>query len=1094
MRLMMTALLLLSVGPILAEDNPEARILRYPDIHGDKITFSYAGDIYLVDADGGTARRLTSHVGQELFPRFSPDGKHIAFSGEYGGNRQVYVIGVNGGVPKQLTWYNDVGPMPPRGGFDNQVLDWTPDGKHVLFRGNRLPWGVRMGRYYTVPVDGGLETALDVPEAGTGMFSPDGKKVVYTPIAREFRTWKRHRGGRAQDVWVYDLEGETSLRLTDHIMTDNQPVWVGDSIYFTSDRNFTLNLFKIAPTGGEPVQVTQHKDFDVLWPSAGPKRIVYEHAGFIRRFDPASGEDVKISVQVYGDFQETMPRVRALRDFVEGADISPTAKRVAVAARGDIFTLPAEHGAVRQITRGSNARDRDVAWSPDGRHLAYWSDADGTYQLYVADQSGEGEPRKVTTDQKFYPGPPVWSPDSKKIAFSDKEPKLYIVDVASGARTEVYHLRYNYFTEFSWSHDSKNLAFTKGQANGFSSIWNWDLEAGTETQLTSSYINSNNPAFSPDGKYLYFVSSRDMNLEFSSWEFEYLYNNSDRIYVATLRPDVANPLAARSDEETPKEPEAEAPKEEAKDEGKKKKGKKGKKAKKDEDKPKAEEAKPTLVADGFESRVFVLPMSAGSYGNLIPTKDGLMYASGGSVHKFTWSSRSSKEVMARVGGFSLSADEKKILYFSRGSLMLAPASPGAKGKALNMNDMKSTVDPKAEWAQIYRDAALIISDWFYDGNMHGYDWDALVAKYKPMADAAMSRADLDYVLGELGGELVAGHYYVNSGDYPSVTRHNNGLLGAEIVAHESGYYQIESIMPGENWHPNFRSPLREVGVNVNAGDFILAVDGVAIKTDENFYRSLEHKGDKLVTLTVNDKPSMEGARHERVRTVTRETNLRYLAWTQERMEMVTKLSNGRIGYLHMPNTAVDGNRELFKHFYAQMDKDAMIFDARYNGGGFIPFSMIRLIDRPVFSYWARRGIEPFRTPGYAHVGPKATLMNHYSSSGGDAFPYYFRERGLGKLFGTRTWGGLIGLSGGPGFVDGGSLSVPMFRFYDEDGVWQVENEGVAPDVEVYDTPHLVAKGEDPTLEAAIKHLLEELEKNPPKAPVEPKAPDESKLP
>jgi len=1051
-----------------AAEAPEARILRFPDIHEDLITFSHAGDIYIVDADGGTAHRLTSHDGRELFPKFSPDGKHIAFSGEYTGSRQVFVVPVTGGVPKQLTWYNDVGPMPPRGGFDYQVLDWTRDGKSVLFRGNRLPWGVRMGKYFTVPVDGGLEQALPVPEGGTGMYDPSGTKLVYTPIAREFRTWKRYRGGRAQDVWIYDLEADTSRALTSHTMTDNMPMWVGDEIFFTSDRDFTLNLYRISPDGGTPEPVTRHDVFDVLFPSAGPKRIVYEHGGFLRRYDPANGEDVGLEVHIYGDFRETMPKTINVADFVETGDLSPDGKRVAMAARGDIFSIPASEGQIRNLTDTSGVRERNPAWSPDGRWIAYLSDASGEYELYVCAQDGSGEPRRLTDGIDVWAFAPVWSPDSAHLAFSDKSPRLSIVDVESGEITEIHRNTNTYFNQLDWSHDGQWLAYGKDNPNGFTNLWVYDLGEKKHHQLTTEYLNSYAPSFSPDGKYLYFISSRDMNLTFSSYEFDFLYENSDRIYAAALRDEVPNPFAPENAEVTIKEDEDAPADEEAPKKGKKKDKKKEKPAE-----------PPAIQVDGFHKRVFVLPISSGNFNGLAALEGGVLYTQQGTLNHFSLESEKSEKVLDGIGFWTLSSDGKTVAYSSRGSYFTAPVKPGTKGEKIDLSDLEMRIDPKAEWAQIYRDAARLIRDWFYDENLHGYDLDALVEKYQPLVDSLVSRADLDYVLGELGGELVAGHYYVNSGDQVGVARKENGLLGVELEAHASGYYRIARILPGENWQPDFRSPLRDVGVDAGEGDFILAVDGRTIRTDENFYAALEHKGNQVVTLTVNDKPSTEGARETRVRTITGETNLFYLDWIESRKRMVEEDSDGRVGYIHLPNTSFDGYRELYRNFYAQIEKDALILDARYNGGGFIPFHMIELLQRPVLSYWTRRGIEPMRTPAYTHTGPKAALVNGYSSSGGDAFPHYFRQRGLGKLIGTTTWGGLIGLSGNPGFVDGGSISVPMFRIFDEDGNYIIENVGVSPDIEVEDTPHLVARGEDPTLEAAVKHLLEELEKNPP---------------
>jgi len=1065
----------------LASDAPEARILRFPDIHENWITFSHAGDIYLVSADGGGAHRLTSHEGRELFPKFSRDGKQIAFSAEYGGSRQVYVVPVSGGVPKQLTWYNDVGTMPPRGGFDYQVLDWTPDGE-VLFRGNRIAWGIRMGKFFTVPTDGGTEVALPIPEGGTGMLSPDGKTMVYTPIAREFRTWKRYRGGRAQNVWTYDLEANTSQKLTDHVMTDNMPMWIGDAIYFTSDRENTLNLYRISPDGGAVTKVTDHDDFDVLFPSAGPKRIVYEYGGTLRVFDPASGADKKVPVQIFGDFPETMPHVKNVENFVGGGDIAPDGKRVIVEARGDLFSVPAEKGTIRNLTDTQGVRERDPVWSPDGRWVAYLSDESGSYELYVRAQDGSGEARQLTDGIGKWPFSPSFSPDSKYLAFTDKTPRLNIVAVDGGEITEIHRNRYTYGVQSDWSHDSQWLVYTKDNPNGFSSLQAYDLTSGEHHALTSVRWNCFSPSFSPDGKYLYFLSSRDMNLTFSSYEFDFLYQDSTRIYAATLRNDIPNPFSPMSDEVTVAEPKQEEPEAEPE----KKKKKKGKKEAAEEP-----EKVPSLQIADFERRVFVLPVSSGNYGNIEGTEKGVLYQEGGTLHHFDLESQKPQTILENINLWLLSANGKKLLYASRGQWFIADLKPGTKGTPVSLDAMAMKIDPKAEWQQIYRDAVRLIRDWFYDENLHGYDLDALARKYQPMVDSLRSRADLDYILGELGGELVAGHYYVNSGDQVSVPRRDNGLLGIEIEADPSGYYKISHILAGENWAQGFRSPLRDVGVDAEVGDFVIAIDGEEVRTDQNFYAALEHKGGRVVTLTLNDTPSNEGARETRVETITSEANIRLLDWIESRKQRVAEATDGRVGYIYVPNTSTAGYRELFSDFYAQMDKDALILDARYNGGGFIPFHMIELLQRPILSYWSRRGIAPMRTPGYAHTGPKTVLINGYSSSGGDAFPHYFREQGLGKLIGTRTWGGLIGLSGNPGFVDGGSIAVPMFRVFDKDGNYIIENEGVAPDMEVVDMPHLVARGEDPILEAAIRHMLEALAENPPEEVPVPEPIDEN---
>ncbi len=1079
---------LAAVGPSAAQQPPDTaltRLLRFPDIHGDRIAFVYAGDIWVVASEGGLARRLTSHEGLELYPKFSPDGRWIAFSGEYDGTRQVYVIPVEGGIPRQLTWYNDVGPMPPRGGTDYRIYGWTPDGSKVVFRANRLPWGVRLGRPYEVPVAGGLETPLAIPESGGADLSPDGTRVAFTPKDREFRTWKRYRGGRAQDVWVYDLAADTAWQVTDTPATDNQPVWVGDTVYFTSDRDWKLNLWAVDPAGGPARKVTFHEEYDVLWPSGGPGGVVYENGGWIWRYDPARGESVRVPIRVAGDLPYARPVEKDASKFIEASAISPTGARALFAARGDLFTVPAEHGPIRNLTRSQGVREMAPAWSPDGRWIAYLSDRSGEYEIWLRAGDGSGEERRITTDGDIWKFPPVWSPDSRKLAFGDKRQRLRVVDVAGGRITEVDRSGRNDIRDYAWSPDSRWLAYGKTAETRLAQVWVWSAASGEAVPLTDPMVASFSPVFDPGGRYLYFLSNRDMNLTFSGWESTFVYTGPTRVYAATLNADVPRPFAPRSDEETPVGDRAERQRE----------GGAGREGK-DRTEPAETDRQPAEVridVDGFESRVVAIPGPSGSYRGLEATEDGPVYVyapagrSGGgarpALKRYRLEERKEETLLEGAGAIRLSADGKKLLFSANGSWEIAEVKPGIEPGAngLDLSGMHLTVDPRAEWAQMYVDAWRILRDWFYDPGLHGVDWEGMRERYGALVPFVAHRADLDYVLGELGGELNAGHVYVQSGDEPRVERRDHGLLGAELEDDGSGRYRISRVFRGENWHADFRSPLTEPGARVEEGEYLLAVDGVEVTTAENPYRALAGKAGELVTLRVAPRPDGREARELRVRPIDRETNLRYLDWVEDRRRRVAEASDGRIGYIHLPNTAVEGNRELFRNFYPQTDVDALILDDRYNGGGFIPVEMIELLDRPVLSYWARRGIEPSRSPGFAHAGPKAMLINGLAASGGDALPYYFRKRGLGPLIGTRTWGGLIGLSGTPSLVDGGSVETPTFRFFDE-GEWRVENEGVAPGIEVVDRPDLVAGGRDPSLETAIGVLLGELERRPP-APV-----------
>lgn len=1050
---------LLALASITFAAGP-TELKRFPDLSADAIVFVHAGDLYVVARAGGEARRLTSAPGQELFPKFSPDGSRVAFSAEYNGTRQVYVMPTDGSeAPRQLTWYNDVGPMPPRGGFDYRVLDWTPDGKQILFRANRVPQDERGGRPYLISADGGMEAPLPVPETGGGMFSPDGRYYVYTPIDREFRTWKRYRGGRAQDLWIYDLQENDSRRLTDFRGTDNQPAWVGDRIYFTSDRGWLLNLWSISPQGGEPAQVTRFEDYDVLFPSAGPGGVVFEKGGEIWLHDTGSATTQQVTIRIAGDRPETLPTVKNVARQIQSMALSAKGERALVAARGEIFSVPAKQGEIRNLTR-TPAREIDVTLSPDGRRMAYLSDATGEYEIWVGSTDGTGTPRRVTSDGSIWRFPPVYAPDGKRFAIADKKNRLQIVDAESGSATTIDTATVgSEITRYVFSPDSRWVAYVKDDERGISRVWLAEIASGRTQPVTSAMYAAGEPAFDPKGRWLYFVSARDYNLTFSAYEFNYLYTNAQRIYAASLAAD--GPVLGRPRSDEIGQAAASLPV-----------GWDGKSALR-------------IDVDGIDARTVALRPAAGNYSALSATENGLVYLSGNgqgaqSLRYYDLLAEREDTVLAAGGPYALSGDGTRALVRQQAQLSIVELKAGqdfAAG-ALKLDRLELRIDPKAEWQQLYVDAWRILRDWFYDEGLHGTDWPGVRQKYQPLIDAAVTRDDIDWVLGELAGELNAGHVYHDRGDSVSVTRRPGGLLGGVVEPTADGRFRVAKIFPGEAWSPVYRNPLREPGVDVRVGDLLLAVDGVDVRTVRNFYQLLEGKADRVVRLTVSSSAEGSDPREVDVRTIASEQDLRYLDWVESRRAYVEQLSGGRIGYVHLPNTAVEGNRELTRQLYPQIGKDALIIDDRYNGGGFIPDRMIEVLARQRLNYWKRRGLAPQATPLISHVGPKAMLVNGLSSSGGDALPYYFRKLGLGPVIGTRTWGGLIGISGNPGLVDGGGVLAATFRILSTEGDWVVENEGVTPDIEVIDAPHLVAAGRDPSVEKAVEVLLKALEQKP----------------
>ncbi|MBE3034004.1 MAG: PD40 domain-containing protein, partial [Actinobacteria bacterium] len=1050
MKHLVFALLLSVVCPSLASAEIDARMFRYPAVSADQIAFVYAGDIWVVPKKGGTAVRLSSPLGEETFPRFSPDGKRIAYSAAYDGNTDVYVVAVTGGEPVRLTHH----PMADR------VVGWTPDGTRVLFASGRESGRQRYSQFFTVGLDGGLPEKLPVPYGEFGAYSPDGKQLVYMPMSQDFRNWKRYRGGWAPDLWLFDLKTFAARNITNDPGNDAQPMWHGNTIYFVSDRgaNQRNNIWAFDVGSGKSRQITQFNDFDITFPSIGPDAIVFQAGGRLYLLDLASEKATEVPVRVVTDETTLRPRTAKVESLINAASTSPTGKRGVFAARGDVFTVPAEFGAVINVTRSSGVMERYPRWSPDGRTLAFWSDRSGEYELTVRPADGSGTERKVTSLGAGYRYAPYWSPDSKTVVFIDQAMRIRTVEIENGRTAEldqspdwIAHGGLEQFA-FQWSADSRWVTYSRPTLNGNSAVFLYDTKAGTLTQATTGYLNDTQPVFDPEGKYLFYASDREFDPVFGNFDSSWTYANPTRLVAVPLRKDVKSPLSARNDDEKA----SLNTESEKKPEEKKADEKKADEKKPDEKKPETTEPKPPappveIDLDGFESRAVVLPPKAGNYADLQAIKGKLLYRrpprTGSADDKspivyFDFEEREEKTVLDDAGSFEVTFDGKKLFVASKGKFAFVEIKPAQKfEKPMATADMEAPVDPRAEWRQMFADTFRFERDLFYDPGMHGVDWPGLRARYGKLLEDAVTRWDVDFIIGEFIGELNASHTYKGGGDAEQVPQRSVGMLGVDWEVANLAY-RVKAIVRGGAWDAAVRSPLDEPGVNVKTGDYVLAVNGVPLDTARDPWAAFGGLGNKTVVLTVNSSASMAGARQVIVTCLADETELRFRAWIEARRQIVDKATGGKVGYIYVQSTGVDAQNELVRQFMAQWRKDGLIIDERWNSGGQIPDRFIELLNRPILAYWAVRDGRSWQWPPVAHRGPQVMLINDWSGSGGDAFPFYFREAGLGPLIGTRTWGGLIGISGVPTLADGGNVTVPTFRMYDPKGAWFAEGHGV----------------------------------------------------
>jgi tricorn protease len=1050
----------LLLGAAAAHAQVDARMFRYPDVSASQIAFVYAGDIWVVPKVGGTARRLSSPTGEEQFPRFSPDGSRIAFSGNYDGNVDVYVLPSMGGQPERVTHHPG----------SDRLLDWSPDGQQLLFASARESGVTRFRQLYLVSAVGGLPVKLPAPYGEFGALSPDGRRLAYTPKDRSFRTWKRYRGGLAPEIWLLDLQSRDARNLTSDAANDAHPMWHGETLYFLSDRgpDERHNLWKLDVQSGTMTQVTRFTDVDVAWPAIGPSDIVFQAGGRLYLVDLATEQQREVTVDVVTDLASVRPRVERVGNLLQWAHVSPQGKRAVVQARGELFTLPAENGVVLSLSQSSGIAERYPAWSPDGQQVAYWSDRSGEYELTLRAADGSGEERTVTSLGPGYRYQPYWSPDNKRIAFIDQTQTIQIVEVENGRLTEVdhgqswLHGQLQGF-EVSWSADSRWLAYGRDLETGNNAVFLFDVPAGERHQVTSGYYSDGQPAFDPDGKYLYFTSNRTLAPIYSDVDATWVYPNTTSLVAVPLRRDVPSPLAARSDDEATEDSAASG-------------GDTGGDANGQSD----EQQEVGIDLDGFEARGVVLPPEAGNYGQLRAAKGKLLYlrfprtGSGqenSSIVYYDLEAREEKTVLEPASGYELSADGKKLLVGHRGQWAIIDLKPAQKmDKRLATANLEAVVDPRAEWRQLFTDVWRTYRDVFYDPGLHGLDWPALRTHYGGLLDDAVTRWDVNFVIGELIGEVNASHTYVGGGDTESAARRPVGLLGIDWAL-ENGAYRVARIVRGAPWDLETRSPLAEPGLDVGEGDYILAVNGVPLDTSKDPYAAFAGLAGTTVALTVNSRPSTDGARRVLVTTLTSESRLRNLEWIEANRKHVEEATDGRVGYVFVPNTGLFGQTELVRQFNSQMLKEGLIIDERFNGGGQLPDRFIELMNREmVMRIFFRHG-RVVDWPPVNHPGAKVMLINGWAGSGGDAYPYFFKAMGVGPLIGERTWGGLIGPASGHQLIDGGFYTAPPGRLFGVDGTWFAEGHGVDPDLPVVDDQGAMAKGGDPQLEAAIAEVL-----------------------
>jgi len=1093
-----SALLLCAVSLTWAD----TRLLRFPDIHGNHVVFTYAGDLWTAPTSGGMAVRLTAHPGLEMFAKYSPDGKWIAFTGQYDGDEQVYVIPSTGGTPRQLTYYPARGPLPARWGYDNLVYGWTPDGKSVIFRSMRDGWAPAIGHLYTVSIEGGMPKPLPMPNSGFGDLSPGGKQIVYSPLFRDFRTWKRYQGGWQQDLYILDFATARVEPVSPSPRTERDPMWIGDKICFASDRSGTLNLYEFDTATKKTRQLTKSTEWDVRWPSKGDNgEIVYEMDGQLYMLDSraANPQPHKIPITVPTDGVASRPSLIDVGGQITDFGLSPKGERALFVARGDIFNAPVEKGSARNLTRSSDAHDKEAAWSPDGRSIAFISDRSGEEELYIVSQDGDGKPQQLTNNGHAMRYRLVWSPDGKRIAFSDKDGKLYVLKLDDKSVTEIADEPRGQLLDYTWSPDSAWIAYSMTGKEETRSLYIYSVAENKTRRIRDSIFDESNPVWDPEGNFLYFISAREYAPQISTLEWNFAGARNQNIFALALRKDVKNPFPPEDDEVTIDINAART--DEPKSEDKKA----------EENKPEPAKSGPSAVKidfDGLGDRVIRIPIQAENYSGLHALKNHLLYVRSGNFYYgresdqrnelVIFSMKDRKETVLSEGlrGYAVSDDGKKLMVREGSSFFLMDAAPGGKAakKSVSTAGLMYNRIPSQEWTQIFNEVWRRYRDFFYVKNMHGYDWEALRAQYAPLLEYVGHRSDLNYIIGEMISELNIGHAYITGGDWDTPPRPQVALPGARFELDEAaGRYRISQIFRGQNEERAFRSPLTEVGMNVSAGDYVLAIDGQELTASDNPYRLLRGKAERPVRFTVNSKPTMEGARDIMFQPLSNESNLEYLQWVEHNRKYVDEATKGRVGYVYIPDMGADGIRDFIKYFYPQIRKEGLIIDVRGNGGGNVSQMIIERLRRELLATRFSRTVDTAGTyPETMFYGHMVCLLNETSASDGDIFPAMFKQARLGLLIGKRSWGGVTGITNHGNLIDGGQVNVPEFGFATTDGKWQIEGHGVDPDIVLENDPASVMAGRDPQLDRGIQEVMAEIEKDPKVLPSRPADPVKTK--